>query len=106
MNILNGRILSFKICIVLCGLLTIAACQESAKTAIPKLTKDLSSKNSHTRNQAALKLAGYGKDADPAVPNLIYLLRDPNGGVRSSAAFALRSIENKKGLDAIEAYQK
>jgi len=91
--------------LLLCSFFAVAicsACREAPSTAIPKLERQLQAKDSSVRNQAALKLAGYGPDAKPAVSSLIRLLQDENSGVRSSAAFALREIgtpEAQKGLD-------
>lgn len=87
--------------IILC-----VACKDPAHVAVPVLIKNLSAKDSHTRNTAALKLGSYGKDAEPAVPKLIHLLSDTNGGVRTSAAFALRSIGTKEAIQALDTYEK
>jgi HEAT repeat protein len=86
--------------------LSFSACLEAPETAIPKLINDLSAKESSVRNKAALKLASYKEDARPAVLPLIACLRDPNNGVRTSAAFALREIKDEKGLQAIDRYEK
>jgi len=81
--------------------LPLHACRENARTAIPRLTKELTSSDTHTRSKAALALASYGSAAQPAVPALVQLLRDPNNGVKSSAAFALREIGGEKAESAL-----
>lgn len=83
-----------------------SACKESSETAVPFLVSQLSSKESGDRNKAALKLASYGKEAGPAVKPLIRLLQDDNGGVRSSAAYALRQIDTLEARKALDEYQK
>lgn len=89
----------FSACVALACL---SGCKENARTAIPRLKKELTSSDTHTRNTAALALAAYGKDAEPAVPALIQLLSDPNGGVKSSAAYALRAIGGEQAESALE----
>jgi HEAT repeat protein len=83
-----------------------SACRESPETAVPSLVTKLSSSESGDRNRAALKLASYGKKAEPAVKPLIRLLQDDNGGVRSSAAYALRQIDTLEARKALDEYQK
>ncbi|MCB0322357.1 MAG: HEAT repeat domain-containing protein [Bdellovibrionales bacterium] len=73
---------------------------------MPKLIKQLSAKDSSTRNKAAYALAGYGADAKPATRALIARLKDPNMGVRSTAAYALRSIGTPEATKALDAYEK
>ena len=94
--------------LVVCGLLLspLLACREAAETAIPKLIHDLGAKDSKTRSQAAQQLAGYGSDASKAVPALTRTLEDPNGGVRSSAAFALRKIDTPQARKALDAHRE
>ena len=80
------------------------ACKESTKTAVPRLIEKLTAEEAHQRNEAALALAAYGEDAEPASKQLIRLLSDKNYGVRSSAAFALRRIGTKEATAALDAY--
>jgi len=94
----------FKIAAII--LLVLTSCGEPASTAIPRLQKELQSKESGARNKAALALASYGKDAAPAIPSLIRLLSDDNGGVRTSAAYALRNIGTKEAILALDKYEK
>ena len=54
------------------------------------------------RNAAALALAKCGKLAEPAVPRLSSMLYDPNVGVQSSSAYALREIGSPAAVAAIE----
>ena len=95
-------------CLVVCGFLlsSLLACREAAETAIPKLIHELGAKDSKTRSQAAQQLAGYGSDASKAVPALVRTLEDPNGGVRSSAAFALRKIDTPQARKALDSHQE
>ncbi len=92
--------------VLILGSTNFLACQESAEIAIPRLQKKLYAKESSVRNQAALKLAGYGPEAAPATAALASTLKDSNAGVRSSAAFALRSIGTPEAEDALNKYQK
>ncbi len=80
---------------------TFCSCQESASTAIPKLSKQLKSKITKERSQAALAAGAYGQDAAPLTEDLIRLLSDKNGGTRSAAAFALRKIDSKDARKAL-----
>ncbi len=76
------------------------------KIEVPKLIKQLNSSDSSIRNSAAMKLGSYGSDAEAAVRPLARLLGDENGGVRSSAAFALRKIDTPEARRALEKYKK
>ena len=78
------------------------SCSEPAETAVPKLIEKLHSADKRERNQAALALAGYGKAAEPAVTALITVLRDPNPGIRTSAAYALREIDTPDAQAALD----
>lgn len=91
--------------VAVASLILATSCKEDLSTALPRLTKELDAKESSVRNRAALDLAGYGPDGKAAVPALVRLLRDPNSGVRSSAAFALRSIGTPEAEKALDAYQ-
>ena len=73
---------------------------------VPKLIKQLKNNDAHKRNRAAMELASFGSDAEPAVRALSALLADPNGGVRSSAAFALRKIGTPEAERALTLYKK
>ena len=86
--------------------LTYLSCHTSAEKNLPPLIKKLQSADVETRNQAALALAPYGERAKPAVPGLIRLLGDPNTGVRSSAAYALREIGTPEANTALDNYGK
>jgi len=108
-GLLNAVGTSMKLLLPLCILLSafiLTSCGESPDTVVPVLIKELQSKDSQERNRAALKLASYGDKADPATKELIHLLKDDNGGVRSSAAYALRKIGSPKAQAALDNYQK
>lgn len=94
-----------KLCIF-CGLLLTSVACGPSKEELPQLIKDLRSSESATRNKAALALAEFGTDGEKAVPSLIQLLNDKSGGVRSSAAYALRKIDTPEARRALDTYQK
>jgi HEAT repeat protein len=83
-----------------------SACRESAETAVPRLVKQLKSRDAHERNLAAKALGDYGKDAAKAVAPLNRALWDDNMGVRTSAAYSLKKIDTPKARQAIEFYQR
>lgn len=91
---------------MLSTLLLLPACREGADSAVPRLIKELNSQDRSIRNKAALSLARYGSDAEPATRALVKLLSDENPGVRSSAAYALRSIGTPEAVKALDAYQR
>lgn len=103
---------SAKLCRVLsavflvCLLLFATACLPPADEEVPKLINELRSPERNQRNKAALRLAEYGPEAEPATSALGALLKDPSGGVRSSAAYALRKIGSPQAERLLEAYQK
>jgi HEAT repeat protein len=69
---------------------------------VPEAIKKLYSAQAKERNAAALALAKCGKLAEPAVPRLATMLYDPNPGVQSSSAYALREIGSSAAVAAIE----
>lgn len=77
-------------------------CSGDRTAEIKQLKQELRSSDGRARNQAALKAASLGKAGEPLVPELIALLRDPNGGIRSSAAYALRAIDTPAAHAALE----
>lgn len=87
-------------------LVLLISCFSDPSKEVPRLITELKAKESTVRNQACLKLGSYGEDALDAVPYLINLLHDPNNGVRTSAAFALRKIGGDKAEKALLQYQK
>lgn len=93
-----------KFCI--CGLLLLVLACGPSKEDLPILIKELRSSESATRNKAALALAEFGAEGEKAVPSLIMLLNDESGGVRSSAAYALRKIDTPQARRALDSYQK
>lgn len=72
------------------------------KEGVPDTIKKLYSSQAKERNVAALALAKCGKLAEPAVPKLSSMLYDPNVGVQSSSAYALREIGSPAAVAAIE----
>jgi HEAT repeat protein len=89
-------------CLALCsvGFFIGAGCCKEGD--LPALQRALYSTQAADRNHAALELAKCGSKAQPAVPRLATLLYDPNVGVQSSAAFALRKIDTPEARRAIE----
>lgn len=82
---------------------TVAALGACCKSEdIPRQMSLLYSNNAKEKNQAALALAQCGKHASSAVPRLIELMYDPNVGVQSSSAYALRKIDTPAARIAIE----
>ncbi|MCB0343870.1 MAG: HEAT repeat domain-containing protein [Bdellovibrionales bacterium] len=92
--------------ILLASSLFLASACSDPEIEIPKLIKQLKSSDSSARNNAAMKLGSYGGDAQSAVRPLASLLNDENGGVRSSAAFALRKIGTPEAKRALDNYKK
>ena len=94
------KYLAFPQVIILVLTLVLGACcsQEKANEA----GKQLSSSSSKERNKAAMVLSGCGSKAVKFVPKLIELLYDPNIGVQSSAAFALRKIDTDEAREALD----
>ena len=82
-------------------LIALTACSGDSAAEMKQLKRDLRSSETRVKNQAALRAASFGKAGEPLVPELIGLLRDPNGGVRSSAAYALREIDNEAARAAL-----
>lgn len=82
-------------------ILSLSACCKSDQ--IPRYIRDLRSSNAKVKNEAALELANCGSPkADAAVSDLIRLLYDPNVGVQSSAAYALRRIATPEAEKALQ----
>ncbi len=102
-------LVAFRFCkiltIIFFVLFSVSACGPS-KEDLPKYMKELKSSESKTRNRAALAIAELGPDAEKAVPSLVMLLGDDNGGVRSSAAYALRRIDTPRARQALDSYKK
>jgi HEAT repeat protein len=73
-----------------------------SKEGVPDAIKKLYSAQAKERNAAALALAKCGTLAEPAVPRLAAMLYDPNPGVQSSSAYALREIGSPPAVAAIE----
>lgn len=86
---------------ILSSLLLALGCSGDSAAELKRLKQDLRSADSRVRNQAALRAASLGKAGEPLVPDLIALLRDPNGGIRSSAAYALREIDTPAAQGAL-----
>ena len=86
--------------------LTLCGCSGDFASEAPALKASLRSADSKERNRAALRIASYGPAAKEITPEVIRLLADPNGGVRSSAAYALREIDTAEAKKALDAYQK
>ncbi len=86
--------------------LMLFACHTASTDDIPRLVKALKHSDSSVRNQAAMELASLGEDGKSAVPALAQALSDPNGGVRSSVAFALRKIDTPEARRALDNYKK
>jgi len=90
--------------LVLAGLMLTVGCKLVDKAELPQLLNDLKHQDSHVRSKAAMRIAGLEEDGVEAVPALIETLSDINGGVRSSAAFALRKIGTPEAKQALANY--
>lgn len=83
------------------------ACTKKSPEELRLSIRELSSSDPKVRNRAALKIAAYGHSGVEAIPSLIRVLKtDPSKGIRSSAAYALRSIGSKEALEALDGYEK
>lgn len=87
--------------------LSIAACKQRSPEQLDKLITELQSSDPKKRNAAALEISSYGEDGQRAVGPLIRLLNtDPNRGIKTSAAYALRSIGTKEAKGALDSFEK
>ena len=86
---------------ILLSLLLSLGCSGDTAAELKQLKHELRSADGRIRNQAALRAASLGKKGEPLVPELVALLRDPNGGIRSSAAYALRAIDTPAAQTAL-----
>lgn len=83
------------------------ACKQKSPQQLDKLITELQSPDPKKRNAAALEISGYGEDGKQAVGPLIRLLNtDPNRGIKTSAAYALRSINTKEAKAALDSFEK
>lgn len=88
-------------------LLFAAGCEQRSPEKLHTLIAKLHSSDSKERNSAALAIAAYGEEAKEAVPELIKLLNtDKSRGIRTSAAYALRSIGTKEAVSALDHYKE
>jgi HEAT repeat protein len=88
-------------------LICAASCKNRSNDNLNELIKELSSSDKSVRNSAALEIAGYGKSGSPAVPALVKLLNtDSSRGIRTSAAYALRSIGTADAIKALDNYKE
>jgi len=83
---------------------SISSCCNSEK--IPANIKALYSSSSNEKNNAALALASCGSKAANAVPRLAELIYDPNVGIQSSAAYALRKIDTPRAREVLDRAEK
>jgi HEAT repeat protein len=84
----------------LTSILALSACCDSK--SLPVAMQNLYSAQPSERNEAALELARCGADAERAVPRLAQLLYDPNVGVQSAAAYALRKIDTESARNVLD----
>ena len=103
---MSGRKLYACLCCLLL-LIFISSCRHNSEEKLESLVKALSSPDKGIRNSSALDIARFGKDGHKAVPGLIKLLNsDPSRGIRTSAAFALRSIDTPEAIKALDSYSE
>ncbi len=99
---MNQRVCHFGIAVAL-ALSVLQGCTDP-KVEVPKLMRELQSRDSAVVAQAALALGRIGPPyANKAEADLIRLLRHENPGVRSGAAYALRKIDTPAAKAALDA---
>ena len=88
-------------------MLCAVACKSKNPEQLEKLILKLESPDPKQRNAAALEIASYAYEGKKAVPSLIRLLNtEPNRGIKTSAAYALRSIGTKEATAALDSFEK
>ena len=93
-----------RVVLVFCCTALVGCCDEAR---VPKELKQLYSGHAKDRSEAALQLGRCGSPlADRAVPRLSELIYDPNVGVQSAAAYALRKIDTPAARSVLERARK
>jgi hypothetical protein len=90
--------------LVLAGTAAAAGCKDPRKVehSVPSLVKTLrEDKDPNMRYWAAQALGGFGKQAEPAVPDLAAALKDEDKTVRMGAAYALGEVGSKDAEPAL-----
>jgi HEAT repeat protein len=83
------------------------ACKNRSPEQLNRLIQELSSPDGKMRNAATFEIAGYRRDGEKAVGPLVRLLNtDPNRGIKTSAAYALRRIDTKEAKAALDSFEK
>lgn len=83
------------------------ACLDRSESHLNHLVAQLDSPDASIRNSAILDIGRFGPSAKSAVPKLIIMLNsEASRGIRTSAAYALRSIGTKEAIQALDSYKK
>ena len=83
------------------GCAAVQGCCDEA--ALPRAIDQLASPRASERNQALHAVGRCGERSERAVPLIERLMYDPNVGVASSAAYALRRIDTPSARQALKA---
>jgi HEAT repeat protein len=70
---------------------------------VPLALRGLYSADPREKNKSLQTLAQCPQQSKPSVQRIASLMYDPNVGVASSAAYALRKIDSKEAREALEA---
>ena len=93
------------ILLFLCILQT--GCFDKSESHLNELIIQLDSSDGSVKNAAILDIARFGPSAKSAAPKLVLILNNEKSrGIRTSAAYALRSIGTKEATQALESYKK
>jgi hypothetical protein len=86
---------------VLLMLVVLPGCCHEAD--VPLALRGLYSSDPREKNRSLQTLAQCPQQSKPSVQRIAALMYDPNVGVASSAAYALRKIDSKEAREALEA---
>ena len=88
-------------------LLLLTSCFDKSESHLDELIIQLDSPGASARNSAILDIGRFGPYAQKAVPKLVLMLNsEKSRGIRTSAAYALRSIGTKEAIQALDSYKK
>ncbi len=87
---------------VLAGILS-GCCHEAE---VPLAVRGLYSPDPREKNRSLQTLAQCPQQSQPSVQRIAALMYDPNVGVASSAAYALRKMNSREAREALEAAEQ
>jgi hypothetical protein len=88
--------------VVLAGMLS-GCCHEAE---VPLAVRGLYSPDPREKNRSLQTLAQCPQQSQPSVQRIAALMYDPNVGVASSAAYALRKMNSPEAREALEAAEQ